>query len=209
MKIGILSESKVDEAAYKILVESILGHPVDLFKDYQKRGGWSQAKKLVRPIILDLHYSGADGFIFVGDSDSTPPHTSDHEAQADGDPDCRLCQIKKLVENTLGTLPARAGQPPLKVAVGMATPAIEAWLLSGDDAHCTETRFRDDQSNRRLTRQTNLDLKKQKYGSLHASSDIRMRRTLKNAHRIARDIEKLEQRFQFGFGHLRKSLAQW
>ncbi len=34
MKIGILSESKVDEAAYRILVESILEQSVDLYKDY-------------------------------------------------------------------------------------------------------------------------------------------------------------------------------
>ena len=209
MRIGILSDSKVDEAAYKILVESVLGHSVDLYKDYRARGGWFTAKKMVQWIMRELHFAGADGFLFIGDSDSTPPHTADHETHADGYPNCRLCQIEKIVENTLGTLPARAGKPPLKVAIGMATPVIEAWLLSGDDPHCTEARFRDDQSNGRLTRQTRLDLKRQKYGSLQASSDIRMQRTLNNAHRIARDIETLEQRFQFGFGHLRKSLAEW
>ena len=209
MKIGILSESKVDEAAYKILVESVLGHPVDLFKDYQKRGGWSQAKKLIRPVIIDLHYSGADGFVFVADSDSTLPHTSDHDANADGDAYCRLCVVKTLADSALTALPARAGQPPLKIAVGMATPAIEAWLLSGIDRHCTETRFRDDHSNGRLTRQTRLDLKKQKYGSLQAGRDIRMQCTLENANRIAGDLEGLERRFQFRFGHLRNDLAQW
>ncbi|MCH8260560.1 MAG: hypothetical protein IIC46_10185 [Planctomycetes bacterium] len=209
MKIGILSESEVDEAAYKILVESILGHPVDLFKDYQKRGGWSQAKKLIRPIILDLHYSGADGFVFVGDSDSTPPHIASHYQLDEVPEDCRLCEIRRLARSLIETLPARSGQPQLKVAVGMATPAIEAWLLSGIDAHCTETRFRDDHSNGRLTRQTRLDLKIKKYGSLHASSDIKMRHTLENANRIAEDLDGLQQRFQFGFGHLRNDLAQW
>ena len=209
MKIGILSESKVDEAAYKILIESVLGQPVDLFRDYRDRGGWVTAKNMVRRIMRQLHFAGADGFVFVGDSDSTPPHTREHESHADGDPNCRLCQIKKLVAKTLADLPARAGRPPLKIAVGMATPVIEAWLLSGDDPHCTEARFRDDYSNRKLSRQTRLDLKIQKYGSLQTSADIRMQCTLENAHRIARDIEKLEQRFQFGFGHLRNDLAQW
>ena len=209
MKIGILSESDIDEAAYKILVESVLGQSVDLYKDYRDRGGWFTAKKMVQWIMRQLHFAGADGFVFIGDSDSTPPHTADHETHADGDPKCRLCQIKKLVAKTLADLPPRAGRPPLKIAVGMATPVIEAWLLSGDDPHCTEARFRDDHLNGRLTHQTRLDLKKQKYGSLKASSDIRMQRTLTNAHRIARDIEQLEQRFQFGFGHLRNDLAQW
>ncbi len=209
MKIGILSESKVDEAAYKILVESVLGQPVDLFRDYRDRGGWVTAKNMVQRIMRQLHFAGADGFVFIGDSDSTPPHTRDHETQADGEPACRLCQIKNLVARTLADLPARAGQPPLKVAVGMATPVIEAWLLSGDDAHCTEARFRDDHSNGRLTRQTRLDLKIQKYGSLRAGGDIRMQCTLENANRIAGNLEGLQQRFQFGFGHLRNALAQW
>lgn len=209
MRIGILSESKVDEAAYKILVESILGQPVELYKDYRNRGGWSQAKNLVRPVMQDLHYACADGFVFIGDSDSTTPHIAGHENQEDGNPNCRLCQIKKLVNKILADLPARAGQAPLKVAVGMATPAIEAWLLSGIDPHCTEARFRDDHLNDRISRQTRLDLKEQKYGSLQASSDIRMKRTLENANRIAENLDGLEQKFQFGFGHLRKNLDEW
>ena len=201
MKIGILSESKVDEAAYKILVESVLGHPVDLFKDYQKRGGWSQAKKLVRPIILDLHYSGADGFVFVGDSDSTPPHIASHDQLDEVPEDCRLCEIRRLARSLIETLPARSGQPQLKVAVGIATPAIEAWLLSGLDANCTEAWFREEQARR--------NLKIRKYGSLEASAGIKLQRTLENAQRIAGDLDGLEGRFQFGFGQLRKDLAQW
>ncbi len=209
MKIGILSESKVDEAAYKILVESILGHPVDLFKDYQKRGGWSQAKKLIRPIILDLHYSGADGFVFVGDSDSTPPHIASHDQLDEVPEDCRLCEIRRLARSLIETLPARSGQPQLKVAVGIATPAIEAWLLSGLDANCTEAWFREEQARGRLSRQTGRNLKIRKYGSLEASAGIKLQRTLENAQRIADDLDGLEQRFQFGFGHLRNDLLQW
>ena len=209
MKIGILSESKVDEAAYKILVESVLGHPVDLFKDYWKRGGWSQAKKLVRPIILDLHYSGADGFVFVGDSDSTPPHIASHDQLDEVPEDCRLCEIRRLARSLIETLPARSGQPQLKVAVGIATPAIEAWLLSGLDANCTEAWFREEQARGRLSRQTRRNLKIRKYGSLEASAGIKLQRTLENAQRIAGDLDGLEGRFQFGFGQLRKDLAQW
>ena len=159
MRIGILSESEVDEAAYKILVQSILDKPVEIIKSYRKRSGWSTAKNQVIPIIRELHRTGADGFVFVADSDSTVPHTKAHEDQADGDPDCRLCQIKKLVESILGTLPPRSRQPHLKVAIGMATPAIEAWLLSGIDAHCTEAKFREDQSKGRLTYKTRCGYK--------------------------------------------------
>ncbi|MCH7848787.1 MAG: hypothetical protein IIB53_10540 [Planctomycetes bacterium] len=182
---------------------------MDLFKDYWKRGGWSQAKKLVRPIILDLHYSGADGFVFVGDSDSTPPHIASHDQLDEVPEDCRLCEIRRLARSLIETLPARSGQPQLKVAVGIATPAIEAWLLSGLDANCTEAWFREEQARGRLSRQTRRNLKIRKYGSLEASAGIKLQRTLENAHRIARDIEQLEQRFQFGFGHLRNDLAQW
>ena len=209
MKIGILSESEVDEAAYKILVESVLGHPVDLFKDYQKRGGWSQAKKLIRPIILDLHYSGADGFVFVGDSDSTPPHIASHDQLDEVPEDCRLCEIRRLARSLIETLPARSGQPQLKVAVGIATPAIEAWLLSGFDANCTEAWFREEQARGRLSRQTRRNLKIRKYGSLEASAGIKLQHTLENAQRIAGDLDGLEGRFQFGFGQLRKDLAEW
>ena len=209
MKIGILSESDIDEAAYKILVESILGHPVDLFKDYRKRGGWNGARNLVRPIIRDLHRSGADGFVFVGDSDSTPPHAASHDRLDEAPQDCRLCEIRRLARSSIESLPARSGQPQLKVAVGMATPAIEAWLLSGLEPNRTEAWFRQEQSLGRLSGQTRRNLKIRKYGSLEASADIKMQRTLENAQRIASDLDGLQDRFQFGFGHLRNDLAQW
>ena len=209
MKIGILSESKNDEAAYKILVESILNRPVEIMKSYRRRGGWAQAKALVRAIIRDLHFAGADGFVFVGDSDSTPPHAASHDELPTGSPGCRLCEVRLIVAAATQGLRDRSGQPRLKTAVGMATPAIEAWLLSGLDANCTEARFREEQARGRLSGQTRRDLKISKYGSLEASSDIRLQRTLENARRIAGDLDGLEQRFQFGFGHLGNDLAQW
>ncbi len=209
MKIGILSESKVDEAAYKILVESILDRPIEIVKSYRKRGGWEQAKAFVRAIIRDLHFAGADGFVFVGDSDSTPPHAASHEELPDGSPGCRLCEIQQIVAAATQGLRDRSGQPQLKTAVGMATPAIEAWLLSGLEPNRTEAWFREEQSLGRLSGQTRRDLKIRKYGSLEASADIKLQRTLENAQRIADDLDGLENRFQFGFGHLRKSLAEW
>ncbi len=209
MKIGILSEWDTDEAAYKILVESILDRPVEISKSYRRRGGWNGARNLVRPIIRDLHRSRADGFVFVGDSDSTPPHTVSHDQLDEVPQDCRLCEIRRLARSLIETLPARSGQPQLKVAVGIATPAIEAWLLSGLDANCTEAWFREEQARGRLSRQTRRNLKIQKYGSLEAGADIKLQRTLENARRIADDLDGLEQRFQFGFGHLRNDLAQW
>ena len=209
MKIGILSESKVDEAVYKILVESILDRPVEIMKSYRKRGGWAQAKALVRAIIRELHVAGADGFVFVGDSDNTPPHAASHDELPNGSPGCRLCEIRQIVAAATQGLRARSGQPRLKTAVGMATPAIEAWLLSGLEPNRTEAWFREEQSLGKLSGQTRRDLKIHKYGSLEASADIKLQRTLENAQRIAGDLDGLEQRFQFGFGHLRKDLAQW
>lgn len=209
MKIGILSESKVDEAAYKILVESILDRPVEIMKSYRKRGGWAQAKALVRGIIRELHFAGTDGFVFVGDSDSTPPHVASHDELPNGSPGCRLCEIQQIVAAATQGLRDRSGQPRLKTAVGMATPAIEAWLLSGLEPNRTEAWFREEQSLGRLSGQTRRDLKIRKYGSLEASADIKLQCILENARRIADDLDGLERRFQFGFGHLRNDLAQW
>ncbi|MCH8211438.1 MAG: hypothetical protein IIB99_08695 [Planctomycetes bacterium] len=209
MKIGILSESKVDEAAYKILVESVLDRPVEIMKSYRRRGGWAQAKALVRAIIRDLHFASADGFVFVGDSDSTPPHAASHDELPDGSPGCRLCEIRQIVAAATQGLRDRSGQPRLKTAVGMATPTIEAWLLSGLEPNRTEAWFRQEHSLGKLSGQTRRDLKTRKYGSLEASADIKLQRTLENAQRIADDLDGLERRFQFGFGHLRNDLAQW
>ena len=157
MKIGILSESKNDEAAYKILVESILNRPVEIMKSYRRRGGWAQAKALVRAIIRDLHFAGADGFVFVGDSDSTPPHAASHDELPNGSPGCRLCEIRQIVATTTQGLRERSGQPRLKTAVGMATPTIEAWLLSGLEPNRTEAWFRQEHSLGRLSGQTHED----------------------------------------------------
>lgn len=210
MKIGILSEWDTDEAAYKILVESILERPVEIVKSYRKRaGGWGPAKALIGTMIRQLNSAGADGFVFVGDSDSTPPHAASHDELPNGSPGCRLCEIRQIVATATQELRERSGQPRLKIAVGMATPAIEAWLLSGLEPNRTEAWFRQEQSLGRLSGQTRRDLKINKYGSLEASADIKMQRTLENAHRIAGDLDGLERRFQFGFGHLRSDLTQW
>ena len=139
MKVAILSESPPDESAIVILVVAVLGSSVDRVAGPPLRSrGWPSVRSLLPGVIRHLHFrTDADGLVVVVDSDSPVAHreTASETVCQDG---CRLCELRLVAHSTLQRLPARPVRAPLKVAVGLAVPAIEAWYRVGVDATVTE-----------------------------------------------------------------------
>lgn len=89
-------------------------------------------------MITHLHFrTDADGLIVVVDSDSPIAHR-EGTAETLGQAGCRLCELRLVARSALQRLSARPVLRSLRVAVGLAVPAIEAWYRVGVDAAVTE-----------------------------------------------------------------------
>lgn len=208
MKVAILSESEADEAAYRILANAVLGvetRPVDL---RPRSRGWSSVVSILPAVIKQLHYrTDAEGLVVVGDSNHSPIHTPDHKPEVAAKEGCRLCWLRRTADEALASCRPVAGRPPLRLAVGLAIPAIEAWLLCGRNSGASEAAWinglregREPYSKRDL---------KQQAGTERASVAISRERMTVHARRLAEDIGALERAFPVGFGVLARELRTW
>lgn len=140
MKVAVLSESPADEAALRILVDAILGietEPID--PPPLRSRGWPSVRNVMPTVIKHLYYqTDADAFLMVADSNGSPVHQSTHEVPGGADEQCRLCKLRQGVTTVRSQFRAVATRRPLRIAVGLAVPAIEAWYRCGIDPHATE-----------------------------------------------------------------------
>jgi hypothetical protein len=210
MRIAVVSEYTADEAALKILVDAVLGIETDLVSPRKWRPrGWSHVLGLIPTIIKDLHYSSdAEGFVIVVDSDETFVHSRSHEVSAIEERQCRLCQLRRIVMKELQDLSTVSTKSPLKYALGLAVPAIEAWYRCGLDPHVTEAEWARKLQGERLT-YNKLSLKQSAYGSDRISTFDRTELAKEAARRVAADLEQLERHFPNGFGSLLSDLLKW
>jgi len=98
----------------------------------------------------------------------------------------------------------------LKVAVGIAVPAIEAWYRCGHDSRVTEPAWihaLDSQS----FDYTKESLKRDGYGTDRPSLGHETTRAVEEANRLVgeRLIARLEQFFPAGFGSLLRDIQNW
>jgi hypothetical protein len=121
---------------------------------------------------------------------------------------CRLCQLRRIADEVLKQVRPRQHQPPLKIALGLAVPAIEAWLLCGVNAHVTEAAWINgmDQGQMPYTRP---NLKNELYGTARPSLAVETEAMTSAASRLAANLNNLEILFPQGFGALRGDLKRW
>ncbi len=210
MKIAVVSESPADEAAIKILVDAIVGDKTELVSAPRLRpSGWPNVLTLLPSIVKALHYyTDADSLAVVVDSDDSPVHGTAHEAGAENYPDCRLCQLRTCVGLSLRRVTAVANRVPLRTALGVAVPAIEAWYRCGIDPHVMEATW----SRKLLGESITYDrrsLKVDIYGSHQPSLATETNAAVLAATRLANNIEILEQFFPVGFGCLVYDVRTW
>lgn len=209
MKIAILSEDESDEFALQILVEAILGEPVERPTLPPLRGrGWPSVRDDLAGVLTGLHYrSDAEALVMVVDSDDEPlhdDHCDDVPCSKEKHGNCRHCELTRIIESTQRRLTPRRGRPPIKVALGIATPLIEAWYLSGQEPRATEAMWI--QAGRHHNR---LDLKEWAYGTSRANRARKMECAQAHLHRVVEDLDSLRLNFQCGFVPLYDAVYSW
>lgn len=210
MKVAILSESSADEAAIRILLENILGRKIQEVPSLPLRSrGWPSVIRVLPTVLKYLHYrTDAESLVVIVDSDDSPIHQSEHDVIGGKDSQCRLCQLRNVVSSETSRLRPVIGRSPIKTALGLAVPAIEAWYVCGLDPHVYEATW-----NRKLQSEpityTRKTLKKTIYGTERPTIEIELEHAMKAANRLASNLSLLEQLFPSGFGAFAQDVRNW
>jgi len=208
MKVAYLAESPADQAALKILTEAVLGRKTEPINHAGlAHRGWPAVRTVLPAVIRELHYrSEAEGLVLIVDSNGSPPHVPAHEAPNSPESRCRLCQLRRISSETQRQFRLRTSLPALKVAIGVAVPAIEAWLLCSVDAHINEAVWINGMKEGRLP-YTKESLKLRLYGTSHPSLATETHAMMNAATKLV--PAKAEQSFPHGLGSLLNSLRSW
>jgi len=156
-----------------------------------------------------LHYgTEVEALVVVMDSDESIIHNNAHEVTNAESLECRLCRLRETVRSELSKLRPLPNRSDVKIALGLAVPAIEAWYRAGLDAHVNEVAW-----NRKLLGEDvsydKRSLKKDTYGSDQPSLDMETSAAVAAAQRLTENLELLEQLFPNGFGSLLRDLRSW
>jgi len=199
MKVAILSESPADEAAVRILVDAIRGRAIQpaLIPCAIRTRGVEAAFAILPTVIRSLCYrTYSDALVVVVDSNHFPVDPTGPKADR-----CRLERLRRVIAETRGQLRPVAGRAPLKFAIGLAVPAVEAWYLCGKRPEVSEAAWtrgleagKDPYSKNRLKRYV--------YGTDRPSLELEKRRATEEAQRLATCLDLLEEKFPIGFGSL-------
>ena len=210
MKVAVLSESPADEAAIRILIDGIIGGPTQPADMPPIRTrGVSGVFTILPTVLKHLHYrTDADALVIVVDSDQTPMHKPEHEQAGGVDERCRLCKIRRTIDSVLARLRPAQGRPQIKVAVGIAVPAVEAWYRCGLDPHVTEAAWIVSLPSGPFP-YTMRSLKEDVYETSRPSLDLETRHATEEARRLTQDLPLLEQCFPTGFGALARDVRNW
>ncbi len=212
MKVAILSESGADEAAIRVFVEGLLGLKTEAPSDLPPEGGgWSAVMKSLEAVLKHLHYhSDVAGLVVVVDSDRTTVHDAARCEPPQPGHACRLCLLKAIVQGVQHQLSPRSGLPPLKTALGLAVPQIEAWYLVGRDPHVSEATWNNARKDGKFAYTPN-QLKQKVYGTDRPSLDPETETAAREARRIVDggNLPGLEELFPAGFGALAADVRNW
>jgi len=202
VRLVLLAESSADEAAIRILTEAIRGPAVRWLEPPTFRSrGWPAVVGQLPTVIRHAHYnSDATAVIAVVDTNDSPLHDAAHSGTPN--PDCRLCALRTAAEETLAQLTPIAGRTALRVALGAATPAIEAWYLSGEKPYPSEQTW----AAGGARGYDKKGLKRSVYGTDRANLPLMTRVAMAEAARLAAKLELLRTHFPRGYGALEAEL---
>jgi hypothetical protein len=210
MKVAVLSESPADEAAVRILVDSILGRQTQPIPYFQPRSrGWPSVLNILPSVLMHLHYrSEAEALVVVVDSDDSPLHQDTHEQPGGAELQCRLCGLSEAIARVQRQLSPISGRSAIKTAISIATPALEAWYQCGRDPHASEGDWmRGVQS--RPGSPIRKRLKRDVYGTERPPDDLARKRAAEEAQRLVQNLTLLETLFPIGFGVLARDVRGW
>jgi len=209
MKVAILSESEADEAVIRELLKGILGTPPAIIPHLPLRSrGWPAVRNVLPVVLRHLQYqTDADALIVVVDSNHSPVHQADH-SRDDTDTRCRLCELRRSARRVLQGLRPGGGRALIRIAIGLAVPSLEAWLLCGRDPAVTESVWINGLQNRQEP-YTKNSLKHKVYGTDRPGIETLKRFGVQEAQRLVSDLATLEARFPAGFGSFAAEIRSW
>jgi hypothetical protein len=209
MKVAIYSESSADEAVVRVLVDGLLGQVTEPVGLPLRHRGWPSVRDLLPTVLKHLHYqTDANALVVVVDSDKDPIHRPTHDEPGTEDLSCRLCVLRKTVELARNHLRPVEGRSPIRTAIGLAVPCIEAWWRCGHDPAITEAAWAVCLNSRKFTYDCNR-LKQAVYDTDRPPLTLEMRRMVEEATRLARTLPELERWFEDGFGALAREVRSW
>ncbi len=181
-------------------MEALLGRPVEpLAGPKLQARGWPSLLQSVPTIVRHLHYqTDADALVVVADSN----HTA---LEGDGSRLVALAERLKDARERLSPVPERA---PLRIAVGLAVPCLEAWLLIGREKRVNEPTWENGLKTKKDPFRKSW-LKQKVYGTERPNLDLSRERAAEEATRVAGEIGRLEKHFPVGFGHLAREVRSW
>jgi hypothetical protein len=205
MKVALLSESPADEAVLRVLVDAILGESAQVAPAGYRARGWPNVIQVLPAVIRHLHFNtDVDTLVVTCDSDDSPVHTEAHEAPQYYHPQCRMCQLRAVFRQTSKRFPSAHGRLKVRRVVGVAVPALEAWLLCGRDSDVSEAAWINGQQAGCLP-YTRAELKFRIYQTERPSLPHEIECALRETERHRRDLRRLEYDFP-GFAALMKDL---
>jgi hypothetical protein len=209
MKIAFFGESPADQAALMVFTEGILGEPPELVDMSLEGHGVTGVLNALAGVFRGVYYnSDAEGLVVAVDNDDTELHDADHDKTGEGREDCRFCQIRKAIAQAKKHLRPKPGRRQLKVAIGVAVPAIEAWYLMSKEYQVGEAAWRAGlAANQRPF--TRPKLKEMVYGTSRPSLELETEFATKEARRIINNINAIETAFPIGFGLMASEIRSW
>ncbi len=209
MKLGLLSESPADEAAIGILVERLLGEPVEVVQPPLRARGWPNVMQVLPAVLRHLQFeTEAEALVVVVDSDDTPLHDGDHLDPDAFHPFCRICQLELTIRRARKKWRMPEGRAALHTAVGLAVPAVEGWYLCGRDAEVGEAGWAAVLEGR-AARYDRRGLKVRVYGTPRPTLALETARAVAEARRLSGALRCLEEAFPIGFGNLAHAVRHW
>ena len=208
MKVALLSESPADEAVLRVLLEAVLGAPLKFVSPGLRARGWPNVAQVLPSVIRHLHFNtDTDALVVSCDSDDSVVHTAAHNAPGYFHPHCRMCQLRGIFHRTAKKFPSARGRVRVLRGVGVAVPALEAWLLCGKDVGVTEAAWTAGQERGRVP-YSRAELKWRVYGTDRPSLPHEIRCAHHELERIRRDPRRLEYDFP-GFALLAADVREW
>jgi hypothetical protein len=211
MTVGILCESPVDEVVIRGVADCILGIPTSPPRTNLQALSWPGPLEQIELLWRKLHFDpSVGGFIVVVDGDLDPVH-SGGLGDVPCAPRCRLCALHQaLLRASTGTA-AVPGRMPLKTAIGMPYPALEAWLLCRSDPGLGEATWRNRLAEPDRSRITHVrrSLKERFFGTSFGGLRLLQARAEAEVKELVRDLSVLEKAFPAGFGTLVGQLRSW
>lgn len=204
MRLVFFGESPADQAALAVFTEGILGQPLEVIDMGLESHGVTGILNAMEAVLRGVYYnSEAEALVVAVDSDRTDLHEFEHDKPGRSGENCRLCKLRQIITRVRGAMRPMQGRPELKVAIGLAVPAIEAWYLVGKNHQVGEAAWR---VGRPFTVQ---QLKKLVYKTERPPLEEETKRAIEEARRIIGDISAIEKAFPNGFGLMAKEIRSW